>query len=320
MRLAIGGCGLIGTKRAAAAKDHEIVMVCDTDPAKGEALAIAASARAVADWHEVIAAEIDAAVIATPHDTLAAIALAAVERGRHVLLIEKPGGRRAQELRPVAEAAQRRGVIAKVGFNHRFHPAIVRAKALVIEGAFGPIMFMRGHGGRLGYEKDWRLDPEISGGGELIDQGSHLIDLARWFLGDLKVAFRFTPSYFWPGRVDDNCFLAVTSATGQMAWLHTSWTEWKNQFSLEIMGRNGKLTIDGLGGSYGLERLTYHRMLPQMGPPETNQWEYPLPDPSFADEFENFVAAIEHGTPLIGDTYDAMAALEPIQSIYERMP
>jgi len=99
-----------------------------------------------------------------------------------------------------------------------------------------------------------------------------------------------------------------------MAWLHTSWTEWKNQFSLEIMGRTGKLTIDGLGGSYGLERLTYHRMLPQMGPPETNQWEYPLPDPSFADEFENFVAAID------GDTYDAMAALELIQSIYERMP
>lgn len=148
----------------------------------------------------------------------------------------------------------------------------------------------------------------------MIDQGSHLIDLARWFLGDLKVAFRFTPSYFWPGRVDDNCFLAVTSATGQMAWLHTSWTEWKNQFSLEIMGRTGKLTIDGLGGGYGLERLTYHRMLPQMGPPETNQWEYPLPDPSFADEFENFVAAID------GDTYDAMAALELIQSIYERMP
>lgn len=82
MRLAIVGCGLIGTKRAAAAKDHEIVMVCDTDPAKGEALAIAASARAVADWHEVIAAEIDAAVIATPHDTLAAIALAAVEDTR----------------------------------------------------------------------------------------------------------------------------------------------------------------------------------------------------------------------------------------------
>ena len=322
MRLAIVGCGLIGTKRVAAAKGHEIVMVCDTDPARRAALAAAASARAVADWREAIAGEIDAAVIATPNDTLAVIALAAVEAGRHVL-IEKPGARRAQEMRVVAEAARRRGVVVKVGFNHRFHPAIARAKALVAAGDIGPIMFMRGrygHGGRLGYEKEWRFDPQISGGGELIDQGSHLIDLARWFLGDLKVAFGVAPSYFWPGRVDDNCFLALTSASGQMAWLHASWTEWRNQFSLEIMGRTGKLTVDGLGGSYGVERLTHHRMLPQMGVPESSQWDYPLPDRSFADEFENFVAAIERGAPLIGDGDDAVAALEVIQSVYEQAP
>ena len=73
-----------------------------------------------------------------------------------------------------------------------------------------------------------------------------------------------------------------------MAWLHASWTEWKNLFSFEIMGRDGKLTIDGLGGSYGTERLTLHRMLPQMGPPETTIWEYPFPDRSWADEFAEF--------------------------------
>jgi predicted dehydrogenase len=320
MRLAIVGCGRIGAKRAAAAKGHEIAMVCDTDPERCEALARETSARAVADWREVIGADIDAVVIATTHDSLAAIALAAVEEGRHVL-IEKPGGRSAREVRPVGEAARRCGVVAKVGFNHRFHPAIARAKALVGEGAIGPLMFMRGrygHGGRLGYEREWRFDPRISGGGELIDQGSHLIDLARWFLGDLNVAFGFTPTYFWPGEVEDNCFLALTSATGQMAWLHASWTEWKNQFSLEIMGRTGKLEIEGLGGSYGPERLTYHRMLPQMGPPETKQWDYPLPDRSFADEFENFVDAVERGVPPIGDIRDAEAVLEIIQSVNER--
>jgi len=322
MRLAIVGCGLIGAKRAAAAVGHEIVTVCDIDSARREALARETSARAVADWRDAIEADIDAAVIATPHDSLAPIALAAVEAGRHVL-IEKPGGRRAEDARLITEAAQRRGIIAKVGFNHRFHPAIAKAKALATEGAVGPIMFLRGrygHGGRLGYEKEWRFDPKISGGGELIDQGSHLIDLARWFLGDLTVAFGFAPRYFWSGQVDDNCFLALTSAAGQLAWLHASWTEWKNQFSLEIMGRTGKLAIDGLGGSYGVERLTYHRMLPQMGPPEIRQWEYPLPDRSFADEFANFVAAIEQGVPLIGDSHDAVAVLEIIQSVYERMP
>jgi predicted dehydrogenase len=318
VRLAIIGCGLIGAKRAAAAKGHEIVAVCDTDRAKRDALARATSARAVANWREAVAADIDAAVIATTHDNLAPIALAAVEAGRHVL-VEKPAGRRPEEVRPVAEAARRRGVVAKVGFNHRFHPAIARAKELVGEGAIGPLLFLRGrygHGGRPGYEKEWRFDPEISGGGELIDQGSHLIDLARWFLGDVELAFGYGPTYFWPGRVDDNCFLALRTAAGQLAWLHASWTEWKNQFSLEIMGRAGKLTIDGLGGSYGVERLTWHRMLPQMGPPETASWDYPGPDVSFAREFENFVAAIAGQASANGTIDDAIATLEIVRSVY----
>lgn len=322
MRLAIIGCGLIGTKRAIAAKGHEIVAVCDIDVAKREALAHATSARPLADWREALSAEIDAAVIATPHDSLAKIALAAVEGGRHVL-IEKPGGRRVGEVRPVAEAARKRGVVVKVGFNHRFHPAIARAKALVAEGAVGPLLFLRGrygHSGRLGYEKEWRFDPKISGGGELIDQGSHLIDLARWFLGDLKLAYGKAPTYFWPGEVDDNCFLALENPTGRMAWLHASWTEWKNQFSLEIMGRTGKLAIDGLGGSYGVERLTYHRMQPEMGPPKAENWEYPAPDRSFIDEFENFVAAIEKRAPLNGDIDDAVAALEIVEAVYQAKP
>jgi hypothetical protein len=86
-------------------------------------------------------------------------------------------------------------------------------------------------------------------------------------------------------RVDDNCFPCVARASGAMAWLHASWTEWKNLFSFEIMGRDGKLQIDGLGGSYGVERLTFYRMTPAMGPPETTSWEYPFPDRSWHDEF-----------------------------------
>src|ERR1700738_1921995 len=206
MRLAIIGCGLIGSKRAEAIQGHEIVVVCDPMQARREGMAEKVSSRAVADWRDAIAADIDAAIIATPHDRLADIALAALEAGRHVL-VEKPGARRPQELAPVAEAARRLGLIVKVGFNHRFHPAIAKAKALVTEGAIGPIMFIRGrygHGGRLGYEKEWRFDKKVSGGGEMLDQGSHLIDLARWFLGDLAVSFAFAPTYLWPCQAEDN--------------------------------------------------------------------------------------------------------------------
>src|ERR1700757_1978511 len=172
MRLTIIGCGLIGSKRAAAASAHQIVAVCDPDAERRERLARQTSARALVDWREAIGIDTDAVIIATPHDQLAPIALAAVEAGRHVL-VEKPAGRRPAEIAPLVAAAKARGRIVKVGFNHRFHPAIARAKALADEGAIGPPLFIRGrygHGGRIGYEKEWRFDPDISGGGELIDQ------------------------------------------------------------------------------------------------------------------------------------------------------
>lgn len=320
MRLTIIGCGLIGSKRAAAAAGHEIVAVCDPNAERRARLAQQTGARAIGDWREAVAIDADAVMIATPHDQLAQIALAAVEAGRHVL-VEKPAGRRPAEIAPIVAAAKQHKRIVKVGFNHRFHPAIACAKALADEGSIGPLLFIRGrygHGGRIGYEREWRFEPEISGGGELIDQGSHLIDLSRWFLGELTLAYGNAPTYFWPGRVDDNCFLALTGEEKRMAWLHASWTEWKNLFAFEIMGRDGKLTIDGLGGSYGTERLTLHRMLPQMGPPETTIWEYPFPDRSFADEFENFVAAVEGRAQPIGDINDAYANLAIVQAVYDR--
>jgi predicted dehydrogenase len=320
MRLTIIGCGLIGSKRAAAAGAHEIVAVCDPVPERRERLTRLTSARAIADWREAVGVDADAVVIATPHDQLAQIALAAVEAGRHVL-VEKPAGRRPAEVAPLVAAAEKHSRIVKVGFNHRFHPAIARAKTLADEGRIGSLLFVRGrygHGGRIGYEKEWRFQPEISGGGELIDQGSHLIDLSRWFLGDLTLAYGAVPSYFWPARVEDNCFLALAGEQNRIAWLHASWTEWKNLFVFEIMGRDGKLTIEGLGGSCGTERLTLHRMLPQMGPPETTIWEFPFPDRSFADEFDNFVAAVEGRAPAIGDIKDAHANLAIIQAVYDR--
>jgi len=318
MRLAIIGCGLIGAKRAAAVESHEIVVVCDRDRVRVESLARQTGARAVQDWREAINAEVEAVIVATTHDQLATVTLAAVLAGRHVL-VEKPAGRHVDEVRPIAQAAAARGVVVKVGFNHRFHPAFQKAREIVDQGALGKLMFIRaryGHGGRLGYENEWRCKPEISGGGELVDQGSHLIDLSRWFLGDLSLQYAAAPTYFWDIAVDDNCFLALQSAAGQLAWLHASWTEWKNIFSFEITGRVGKLAIEGLGGSYGVERLAFYRMRPEMGPPETETWEYPSEDQSWRAEFADFAAAIQERRQPCGDINDAIANLEIIGQVY----
>ena len=279
MRFAIIGCGLVGTKRADAARRHELVVVCDRDRSRAEVLARRTGARAVDDWRDAIGADVDAVIVATTHDQLAKLAIAALQEGRHVM-IEKPAGRHVDELRDIAEIATRRQLVVKVGFNHRFHPAFQRAR-------------------------------------ELIDQGSHLIDLSRWFLGDLSLRYAAAPTYFWDISVDDNCFLALEAANGQMAWLHASWTEWKNLFSFELAGRKGKLAIDGLGGSYGVERLTFYRMLPEMGPPETTTWEYPFADHSWDAEFADFVNAIQNGPRPCGDIHDAIANLEIIRQVYQ---
>lgn len=320
MRIGIIGCGLIGHKRAAAAKQggHDIIAVADKSSAAAQTLAEKTGAKISADWQTLLRESLDMVVIATSHDSLAEIALAAVQAGKHVL-VEKPAGRNAAEIRAVAEAAKANNVLVKVGFNHRFHPAFQKAHALFTDGVIGELMYIRGrygHGGRRGMESEWRCQKEISGGGELIDQGSHLIDLSRWFLGDVSLDYAAVPTYFWDIQVDDNCFMALKSSKGQLAWLHATWTEWKNTFSFEICGRDGKLQIDGLGGSYGTERLSHYHMLPEMGPPETTIYEFPGADTSWQAECDEFIAAIQAQRAPVGNINDALAMLTIIDTIY----
>jgi len=317
VQIGLIGCGAIGEKRAASAPGHKIVAVNDVDPARSEALAKKYGARSLPHWSEVIKSDVDAIVVATTHDVLSEISLAAVQAGRHGRA-EKPGGRTAAELAPVVTAAKAKNTVVKIGFNHRFHPALMKAKSIVDSGAVGPLLYIRGrygHGGRLGMEKEWRSQPEISGGGELIDQAPHLIDLSRWFLGELSLDYSFTPTLFWNIRAEDNVFLALRTAANQMAWLHATWTEWKNMFNFEIVGRTGKLVAEGLGGSYGMERLTFYKMLPQMGAPETTIWEYPFPDGSWTEEFKDIASAISEQRRPCGDLDDALAVLKIIDQV-----
>jgi predicted dehydrogenase len=259
-------------------------------------------------------------LIATSNDALAAIARAAITAGRHVLL-EKPAARRAEELLELPELARRHDVRVRVGFNHRYHRAFRQARQLFDSGVLGEPLFVRahyGHGGRPGYEREWRALPARSGGGELLDQGVHLIDLARWFLGEFVESGGFVHTYYWNMPVEDNGFLLLRTATDRVAFMHASCTEWKNAFSFELCGHDGKLQIDGLGGSYGTERLCWYRMLPGMGPPETTIWEYPMADDSWSVEMSEFLADISGArAPAVG-LDDAIAALQVVARVYEQ--
>lgn len=298
-----------------------MAIACDLDPARAKALADLAGkgARAVQNYLEAVAdPQVDAVVVATLNATLAPISAAAIRAGKHVI-VEKPGGITPEEIDGLQALAKEHGVQVRVGFNHRFHPAFIKAAELVASGELGAMMFVRaryGHGGRVGYDREWRADPALSGGGELMDQGVHLIDLAGWFLGDFTTVEGHASTLYWDMPVDDNAFMSLRTAENQTAWLHVSCSEWKNLFSFEIYGRDAKLHIEGLGGSYGMEKLHFYKMLPEMGPPETTVWEYPRGDSSWRLEMEAFEEDIRLSREPVPGLAEAKKTLQVVSAIY----
>jgi predicted dehydrogenase len=193
---------------------------------------------------------------------------------------------------------------------------------LCAQGDLGPLFFIQavyGHGGRLGYEKEWRGDPELAGGGELLDQGVHLLDLSRWFLGDLDVVGAVTPRWHWDvAPLEDNAFVLLQAAGGQVANLHTSWTMWKNRFSFEVFGRDGYARIDGLGGSYGVESLTHGRRRKAGSVPEETFTTFEEPDPSWEADWRDLVASIEEDRPPEVEARAGLAVMQMVDVVYAR--
>ena len=321
-RIAIVGCGLIGEKRLRNLPSGAVTLVADRQLERARRLASMAGECIATDAvsKAVQSPNVDCVIIATVNASLAPIAIEAMRAGKHVL-VEKPGALNLRELEEMETVSRKAGTLFRVGYNHRYHPAFLKAREIFASGALGPIMFVRGRygqGGRLGYEQEWRADPKLSGGGELMDQGVHLIDLAGFFLGAFTHIDGHVATYFWKMPVEDNAFLNLRNANGATAWLHASCSEWKNLFSVEIYGRAGKLHLEGLGGSYGIERLHYYRMLPEMGPPETTIWEYPRPDESWRIEMEEFFEDIRLKRPPVPGFNEAKAVLQVVETIYRR--
>ncbi|HLZ52864.1 MAG TPA: Gfo/Idh/MocA family oxidoreductase [Verrucomicrobiae bacterium] len=323
MNYAIIGCGLIGKKRLAGLPaGSRLAVACDTNLARAEELVrLAAAGRPVADFKQaVVSSQVDAVIVATVNAALAEVSAAAIRAGKPVL-VEKPAGVSAKQIDGLIALAKKHGVCVRVGFNHRYHPAFLKAREIFESGVMGELMFVRaryGHGGRVGYDKEWRANPKLSGGGELIDQGIHLIDLAHWFLGDFQKIDGYATTYFWKMPVDDNAFLSLRTAKGQTAWLHVSCTEWKNLFSFEIYGRNTKLHIEGLGGSYGIEKLYHYQMKPEMGIPDTQVYEFPGPDESWRIEMTEFEKDIQLKRKPDAGLKEAKATLQVVGKIYRQ--
>lgn len=324
LKIGIIGCGVIGTKRAKiiqSSSDSKVISVADTDLNRAKLLGTQLGCAYHDDWKNLISnKEIDAVIVSTTNNYLAKISHEAVMNNKHVFC-EKPLGTNVDEVKKIVEEAKKRNLVFKTGFTLRFHPGIQEIRLIVDKGLVGKILFMRcryGITGRPGYEKEWRAMPEISGGGELIDQGIHVLDLFRWFLGDFSNVCGSIGNLYWKSKVEDNAFAILTTPSNQIASMHVSWTQWNNIFSLEIFGNEGYVMMEGLGGAYGQEKVILGKKAPpDKWPPEEKILTFDNTSICWEKEWEDFIYAIKNNSTPIGSGEDGLEALKLVFKIYD---
>ncbi len=265
--------------------------------------------------------EIHAVLIATPHKYLAPITESALKAGKHVLC-EKPGANKSEQIKNNIDLAKKTRLVYKIGYNYRFHDGFIKARKLYDKGVIGDLLFIRarhGFGGRVGYEKEWRINKDIGGGGHLHDQGTHLIDMAKSFMGKIKKIRGIRADNFWKAGTEDNAFVLLQDENDVIASIHSSLTQWKRMHSFEIYGTKGYLSVEGLGMRYGDgEKLIVGKRTED--PDKVKEKVIvcnPIADNSLAYELAEFISAIKQGTPLDPTPLDAYETLKIVEEVYK---
>ena len=328
IKTGIVGFGYMGEIRYRNIMEHpdmELAGICDPNR---EAEIKAKGAHVFASWQEMIDGDVDAVMICTPNFAIPEIAVYAMNKGKHVFC-EKPPGRNYNDIKAIRNAEINNPQVKLIfGFNHRHHPGITDAKAIIDSGSLGDILTLRGvygKGGGYDYSQSWRNDITISGGGILLDQGIHMLDLFRYFVGDFTDIQGMRAITAFDIEVEDNAVVILRTAKGQLAQLHSSATSWKHTFRLEIGCEKGYAVISGLlskTGSYGRETLVIGRRPSQnekiaVGNPreETIYYDH---DPSWNIEVAHFAECILANTPIEkGTSEEALKVMEIIDKVYQ---
>ena len=300
-------------------------LVCGADP-NPEAFAAFPGLECATDFASVIKADIDAVFVCTPNRFTPDAVVVALDAGKHVFC-EKPPGRSLDDIRAICEAEKRNpGLKLKFGFNHRYHAGIQEAHRLVASGRLGKILWLRGiygKSGGSGFEESWRSSRELCGGGILLDQGIHMLDLFRMFCGDFAEIKSMVSTCHWRIDVEDNVFALLRDNEGRTAMLHSSSTQWKHRFNLEIYMSDGYLSVNGILSStrsYGDETITVARKQFDDGFASGKPREeiiYFDTDPSWELEVADFFEHVLEDTPVeSGTSEQALKAMELVFAIY----
>ena len=278
-------------------------------------------------YEELLNSDIDAVFICAYVNVAAEYTLRALKAGKHVFC-EKPPAMSADELKEINEYLLESDQIIKYGFNHRFHHSVIKAKKLIDSGSMGRPLWMRGVYGKAGsldFSLNWRSYKKYAGGGILMDQGIHMLDLFRYFLGEeMEPIATHIDSLFWPIESEDNAFLILKSETGIISTLHSSATQWRHKFLLEMTFENGYINLDGIlssTGSYSPEKLLYayreeENIDVAMGKPSENIIHFESDD-SWDFELKEFLDAIQGVTEVRnGTAHDAYKIMKLLDSIY----
>jgi predicted dehydrogenase len=323
MRVAIVGAGLQCRRRApvlAESKEDRLVSISSKTFPHAEAMARQFGCQADRSWQDAVRRDdVEAVILCTPPGVHAEIGLAALRAGKHVLC-EKPLTRTLAEAEELVRVSRETRRVLKCGFNHRHHPAIWEARKRLEAGDLGKPLFARcryGICGRPGYEKEWRADPSQAAGGQFIEQGTHGIDLIRWFLGEIEeVACMTARHYFTSQPLEDDGFALFRTVAGGTASLHTSLAQWQNLFSFEVTGDEGYARVEGLGGTYGTEHL-YLGKRDFAAPFQDRVIQFRGADISWRDEWREFAAAVRENREPLGSAFDGLQAMRVALAAYE---
>ena len=326
LKFAIAGYGKMGKIREKSileSPDATLVAIYDIEHCNS----LGKNVVSCSSYKKLLETDIDAVIVSAYVSVAAEYVILALNAGKHVFC-EKPPAMTSKEMLEVIEVEKRTGKILKYGFNHRFHYSVIEAKKIIDKGTLGKLLWMRGVYGKAGsvdFHDNWRNYKNYSGGGILLDQGVHMLDLFRYFSNDeFECLSAHLSTSYWETECEDNAFLTLKSNNNVIATLHSSATQWKHKFLLEMAFEDGYVNLDGILSStrsYTPETMVMGRrefedITFAMGKPKesTTYYEY---DKSWEFEFDEFISAVLGISPIVnGTSRDALEIMKLTDYIY----
>ncbi len=324
LRVGIAGYGVVGKRRRHFVAEHpslEMAAVCDrTFGGEG---ALADGVRYFSHYHRLLQERLDLLFVCLTNDIAPEVTIAGMEKGLHVFC-EKPPGRDLADIARVIACERRHPKLKlKYGFNHRYHHSVRDALGIVERSELGRVLNMRGAYGKSkmeSFDSDWRTKRALAGGGILLDQGIHMVDMMRLFAGDFRDVHSFVSNAHWKHDVEDNAYALMRTSDGVVAILHSSATQWRHRFHLEIALERGTIILSGIlsgSKSYGAETITVAYADENDGGDPREQTTRYNRDDSWRDEIFEFAETVLEDKPvLVGSSMEALKTMHLVYRIY----